>query len=375
MAHLNDGKLRRIYDEPLALSATDQAHYDHCAECKSRFDAIANDARATASLLTVPGFEPQPAVALATVRSRIHSNEAARPPRWYERWWAGWLESFNARWRPISRPVLAVVVAAAVLAAFTASGVLQSMIKVFEPTTVAPVAVSPSDLLNVGSVLDYGTIKWLPAPPTAQPLTDAASAASLAGLPALVPRSLPAGVSGPVTYGVISKATGSLTFDSARLRASAQQQHVKVGPMPASIDGSTLYVTGGPALLELWGTTSASGASTLAPVLVIAQTRVPTVYSTGATAAQLEDYVLSQPGVPPDIAAQVRAIKDPTSTLPIPIPQGLATTSTVKINGVNGLMVSAGFAAGVVWVKDGVIYAVGGQLTPDQVLAIATNLH
>jgi hypothetical protein len=26
-------------------------------------------------------------------------------------------------------------------------------------------------------------------------------------------------------------------------------------------------------------------------------------------------------------------------------------------------------------VKDGVIYAVGGQLTPDQVLAIATSLH
>jgi hypothetical protein len=29
----------------------------------------------------------------------------------------------------------------------------------------------------------------------------------------------------------------------------------------------------------------------------------------------------------------------------------------------------------VVWVKNGVIYAVGGQLTPDPVLAIATTLH
>lgn len=375
MAHLNDGKLRRIYDEPLALSATDQAHYDRCADCKSRFDAIANDARATTSLLRVPDFESQPAVALATVRARIQSNEAARPPRWYERWLARWRESFNARWRPIARPVLAVVVAAAVLAGFTASGLVQSLIKVFEPTTVAPVSVSPSDLLNVGAVLDYGTIKWLPAPPTAQPVTDAASAASLSGLPVLLPSSLPTGVNGSVTYGVISKATGALTFDSARLRASAQQQHVNVGPMPASIDGSTLYVTGGPALLELWGLPSASGATSELPVLVIAQTRVPTVYSTGASAAQLEDYLLSQPGVPPDFAAQVRAIKDPTSTLPIPIPQGLASTSTVKVNGVNGLMVSAGFVAGVVWVKDGVIYAVGGQLTPDQVLAIATTLH
>ena len=111
------------------------------------------------------------------------------------------------------------------------------------------------------------------------------------------------------------------------------------------------------------------------PTLVIAQTRIPTVDSTGATAAQLEDYLLSQPGVPPEIAAQLRAIKDPVSTLPVPIPKGLATTEPVQVNGVSGLMIKATIAAGVVWEKNGVIYAVGGQLTPDQVLAIATTLH
>jgi hypothetical protein len=108
---------------------------------------------------------------------------------------------------------------------------------------------------------------------------------------------------------------------------------------------------------------------------VIAQTRVPTVDSTGATAAELEDYLLSQPGVPPDIAAQIRAIKDPSSTLPIPIPKGLATTEQVQVNGVQGLLIKAVLGAGVVWQKNGVIYAVGGQLTPEQVLAIATSLH
>ncbi|HYY45577.1 MAG TPA: hypothetical protein VE951_00810, partial [Candidatus Angelobacter sp.] len=64
MRHLNDGTLRRIYDDPLALSASDQAHLDSCAECQARFRTIANGARASAGLLSVPAFETQPAAAL-----------------------------------------------------------------------------------------------------------------------------------------------------------------------------------------------------------------------------------------------------------------------------------------------------------------------
>ncbi len=102
---------------------------------------------------------------------------------------------------------------------------------------------------------------------------------------------------------------------------------------------------------------------------------VTPVESTGASAKQLEDYLLSQPGVPPDLAAQIRAIKDPSTTLPVPIPAGLATTKSVSINGVSGLLIDAGIASGVVWEKGNVIYAVGGQLTPDQVIALASSLH
>ena len=86
MRHLSDGTLRRIYDEPLALTATDQAHFDGCADCRAHFESIANTARATTALLSVPGFAPEPAGALKSLRARIRTEEAARPPRWYERW-------------------------------------------------------------------------------------------------------------------------------------------------------------------------------------------------------------------------------------------------------------------------------------------------
>ncbi|TMG44191.1 MAG: hypothetical protein E6H90_11200 [Chloroflexi bacterium] len=367
MRHLSDGILRRIYDEPLALTATDQAHYDTCSECKTRFQAIAGTARTTSALLDLPAFTPEPVGAFRSVRARIEREEAARPPHWYERW----LNQASPRLRPMATPAIAVLLAATLLTGVAVTGAAQSVFRIFEPHSFAAVQVSPSDFAGSGALLDYGPVKWQPEMPKLQEVSDATTAHTLSGLPVLLPASLPGGVSGPVSFGVVSHATGSLTLDAERLRASAAQKGVRVNPMPSTINGSTLIVNGGPALIEVWGL---SGEARV-PTLVIAQTRIPTVDSTGATAAQLEDYLLSQPGVPPEIAAQLRAIKDPASTLPVPIPQGLATTEAVQVNGVSGLMIKAAIAAGVVWEKNGVIYAVGGQLTPDQVLAIATTLH
>jgi hypothetical protein len=364
--HLSDGTLRRIVDEPLALTAADQAHVDSCGHCKNRLEAIAAGARATAALLSLPPFQPQPATALAAARARIRTDEAARPPRWYERW----LDGGGPHW--VARPAIAVLVATALLAGFTATGAAQSLLKVFEPHSFTAVQVSPSGLGSPGALLDYGQVTWSPGPPKAEQVTDASAAATRSGLRVLTPASLPKGISGPVTYGVISQATGSLTFDQDRLRDSAARAQVTVKPMPSSISGSTLYVKGGPALIELWGVSSGENQ---VPGLVIVQTRTPTVYSSGASAQQLQDYLLSQPGVPPEIVAQLRAIKDPTTTLPVPIPQGLATSRSVQIDGVQGLLVSAAFGAGVVWEKNGVIYAVGGQITSDQALAIASSLR
>jgi hypothetical protein len=368
--HLNDGTLRRIYDEPLALTSLDQAHFDGCAECKARFESIANTARATAGLLSVPGFAPEPAAALRSVRVRIRTEEAVRPPRWYERW----LGRTSPRLRPLATPAIAVVLAVALLTGVTATGVAQNLVRVFEPRTVAPLQISSSDFAATGKLLDYGDVKWVPSEPTVQLVSDASSAAAHSGLPVLMPASLPNGVSGSPSFGVVPHATGSLAFDAERLRASAANNGVHLNPMPSRINGSKLVVNGGPALIEAWGL-SANPSEAQVPTLVIAQTRVPTVDSTGATAAELENYLLSQPGVPPDVAAQIKAIRDPSTTLPIPIPKGFATTEQVQVNGVSGLLIKAVLGAGVVWVKNGVIYAVGGQLTPDQVLAIATSLH
>src|ERR1700737_4062958 len=193
--HLSDGTLRRIYDEPLALAAADQSHFDEGAECKPRFNAIATDARATTGLLRVPAFEPQTRAALVAVQARIKREETARPPRWYERW----LDPSSPRLRPIATPAIAVLLAAALLTGLGVSGIAQSLVRIFETKQLQAVTVSPSDFAQSTALLDYGQGKWLPEAPKVQQLTDAAAGQTQSGLPVLMPSSLPHGVSGPVS--------------------------------------------------------------------------------------------------------------------------------------------------------------------------------
>lgn len=381
MTHLDNGTLRRMRDEPLAISGAQQLHYDRCQACRERGARIADQARSVERLLAGPALEPGGEAAYARLMARVEQGDGTRGERWYER----------RPWRPtpyarhLTRPALAVAAAAALLVGFTGYEVAPRLLTVFHPTRVAPVQVSVSDL-RAGQTLDYGTLSWNPGPPKMEQAASLAAAARQAGLPALTPGSLPAAVGTTVTYATLGKATATCQFDARKLADSAARQGVHAAAMPASIDGSVLVIESGPSLVQVYGPLpAASPASSPSqqdgvlpaglPRLVIGETRAPTVTSTGASAKQLEDYLLSQPGVPADVAVQVRAIQDPTSTLLVPIPSGLATSRTVKVQGVDGLLIDAGIGAAAVWQKGGIIYAVGGQLTPDQILQIAASLH
>ena len=144
--------------------------------------------------------------------------------------------------------------------------------------------------------------------------------------------------------------------------------------MPPALDGSTLRVAIGPVVIGTYGTAADTGDL---PQLVIAQAPMPRVTSSGATVAAIEHYLLAQPGVAPELAASIRAIGDPTTTLPIPIPIDMAQADHVAVQGVTGLAIgdNTGIGSGVIWEKDGMVYGVAGTLPENQVLAIARSLH
>jgi hypothetical protein len=283
----------------------------------------------------------------------------------------------------------------------------QSLLTIFEPQQFVAVPVTTSDLQGLQSLRDlsqFGTFAQQTRP-TTQQVPSAAQAASASGLTVLTPALLPAGVPRNVSYMVMSHGVGTFTFSATKASAAAAAAGKTLPAMPASLDGSTLQLSIGPVVAATYGgNMQNSGAGVLGPTsrvkghaigvkgrlvrsakmdftdiptLIIAESAMPQVSSTGASIKQIRDYLLSQPGVSPTLAAEIRAIGDPSTTLPIPIPVNRATAQTVQVQGVSGLAVgdNTGLGSGVIWQKNGMVYGVAGSLPESQILAIANSLH
>jgi hypothetical protein len=285
------------------------------------------------------------------------------------------------------RGLAAAATVALVATLLTVSGLAETILTIFEPKQLVAVPITSTDLNSAASFGAYGTLTWTEQP-RPYDVPDVRTAARESGMTVLTPGNLPQGVGAP-RYGVMPKTTATFTFSAAKTTQAAAAQKRTPPPMPANIDGSKLFITGGPAVVAFYddgtgaigasGATGASGASPFSgmPKLIVAQGRPPVVQSDGVTVDQLQSYLLAQPGISPQLAAQIRAIKDPSSTLPVPIPVDMATSKKVTVQGVDGIFVgdSTGLGSAVIWQKDGIVYGVAGTLTEQQVLAVANSLH
>ena len=298
-----------------------------------------------------------------------------------------------ARPRLTSRWLQGLAAAAGVVivaSALTLSGVAGSIFQIFEPKSVVAVPLTQSDLNYLGQACAglnlqecmgaYGTFEWT-APPQPKEMQSRAQASAQAGFTVLAPTSLPSSVTGDPRYGVINKSTATFTFSADATRQSAARVNRTAPPMPANIDGSKLFITGGPAVVQIWGapdsTAASRGQADAIPTLIVGQAKAPTVSSDGVTVDQLRAYLLSQPGISPQLAAAIRAIGDPSSTLPVPVPAELAISHPVTVQGVQGLFVgdNTGIAGAVIWQKDGMMFEVIGSFNESQALAIANSMR
>jgi hypothetical protein len=366
VAHLTDGTLRRMFDDPDAKVGTNLSnatHLESCAECQARFKTIAADARSIATLLAVP----EPRVDVAGAFTRVSGAQKSRPALGLR------LPALLPSGRPALALVAAVAAAAVVVVAFAASGLF------FQPTKVQAVPITLSDVQALSQLANYWTLSW-----TKEPQFDINDQAPTGEVQAPKVAKLPAGVSRTVTYGSMTQAVATFTFSSAKASAAAAAQGKSLPSMPKNMDGATLTIMLGPAVAEVYGELNTPSAGTSQgsqqeinlPQLIVAKSVSPTVASTQVSAADIEKVILEQPGISAGLKKTIQAIGDPNKTLFIPVPVEYASYSTVTVQGVDGVALgdNTGVGSGVVWVKGGYVYAVAGSIKQSDAIDIANNL-
>lgn len=354
-----------MVDDPDARATSDARHLEDCAECRTRLDAIADDAKAIGVLLAVPEAK----VDVARAFQHVRTAPASRP-------------AFGLRLPmlpPISRPVRLTFAAAVAAVALVAVALAADGGLFIQPSTVTPVPITLADMESLSQLSAYGELTWT-TQPQLQVVTSASEAESISGLKPPVVNNLPKGVSSTVTYAATPQAVAVFTFDAQKAAAAAAGSGKALPRLPAGMDRAKLTVTVGPAVAEIYGNLKKPSGSDVSsadlPQLVVARSAVPTASSTQVTVSQLESYLMSMPGISPELKAAIRAIGDPSTTLPIPIPAQFATSSKVQVQGVTGLALgdNTGLGAGVIWVKHGSVYAVAGSIKQSDAIAVANNL-
>ncbi len=310
-------------------------------------------------LLAMPPLAVDADEGLARFTSTIQRT-AARPAT---RAMPAFLNARPAKWLAAAAGVVIVATT------LTMTGVADSILQIFEAKQVAAVTITPTDIKTLGQLSQFGKLTWSSQPEPHQ-VASLAAATAETGLPAISVK-VPASITGAAQYGAMTKTTATFVLDASLTQASAAAIGRTAAPMPAKLDGSTLVFSGGPAIVISYG-----GEKSTTGALFVGVAKAPTVGSDGATVAELQAYLLSQPSVSPALAAQIRAIGDPASTLPVPIPVGQAQAKNVSVHGTTGLFVgdSTGLGSGVIWVQNGLVYVVGGTLTEGEVLAVANSL-
>jgi hypothetical protein len=421
MRHLNDGTLRRMQDEPLSTSGAEKDHYASCAACRERAMAIATEAERAAMLMSLPepGVETQ--AALNRLRHAAAGQKAFRPGPW-----APLKGLFVSGSNRTARPAAALALALVAMVTLVVSGVADNFVKIFEPQQFQAVQVTPDSLRGLPDLSQFGEMKFT-STPSFTTVADAAAAHDKTGLTVISPdgSSLPSRVGGARSYVVMSPMQATFTFSAVKAQAWAKAHGKTLPAMPTGLDGSTITVEAGPGVILVYGGSTdainqavgvggrghravpppagagdpAAGAdvpgstagnpavagqggggfdpsSLKLPDLAVVEMKSPKVSSSGASVQQIEDYLLSLPGFPADLAAQIRAIGDPTTTLPVPVPTG-QQSHQVDVQGVRGLFVgdSTGLGSGMIWSKGGVLYATIGTLTEGELGGVARSLH
>ncbi len=379
LRHLNDAVLRRYVDEPDALLSYEKQHLVQCLRCRQAFDESRRNARSAAQVLN----DAEEPVDTAAVRAAI-LRRAQRPGDDVSAQTRMSRSRVDA-WRSFTGVAAALVIALLFsYAPFRAYA--QSLLTIFEPRDVTPISVTHADLEQLHTVPELnelGTVRES-GNGSAQRFTSLAAAARFAQQIVSHPSYLPATVPHTTDFRVEPRHVVRFTFDERKARASAAHKHLTLPAPPPGLDGATLTAEVGPFVVQSYGMQleTLHGKRPMhdrgfpRDAVLVAEGPVPAARSTSLSADTIESYLLSLPNVPQDVKTQIRAIRDPASTLPIPVAIDKTTAQPLTVHGARGLLIgdNTGVGSVILWVSRGKFYWVAGGYSADEMTKVANSM-
>jgi hypothetical protein len=389
--HLNEGQLRAALDGELDPTALQ--HLESCTGCQQNLEALQAQMRQVAghlAFLTSAGKERVPAAGPAL--DHFYEQTITKKEK------SMFTKFFANRF---VRTASAVALILALVLAFPATRAMASrLLSLFRVQQVAVLPIDftgmkdltgNSDLTKQISQLISSSTTVTEKPAEAVTVTDAAEASQKAGFNVRLPQGMT-----PAEMNVQGGGAFSIKVDRAKAQALLNEAGRNDLVLPASIDGADISVTVPSSINATFGTcpkasasqdpdqntfTMQSGGHEYPDCFMLAEIPSPVVSApSDVNVAQLAEIALQFTGMTQQQAADFAKTVDWTSSLVIPIPKNAVTNEQVQVDGVTGTLIQR--AGGdspeyiLVWVKDGIIYTIGGLGSNSQkALEMAASLH
>ena len=357
MRHPTEGVLRRLLDEPAGVSDADRTHVGTCATCLAELVVVRDDATLVGAAMADTAGDLDTDAAWRRLSTAAQPRQLAATPR-------------RSRARElVRRPAVAGLAVALVLTG-AGTAAANDWLKIFSAEQIAPVSISAADLVALPDLGSYGDLV-VSSQPDVHPVADLASAERETGLDVPQVAELPRGVSGEPELQVGSEVAATFTFSAERAAQAAADAGEELPPPPPGVDGAAVRLVAGPGVAQVWRSDAGL------PALVVGRAVAPSAFSDGVEFEVLRDYLLSLPGLPDDVAAQLRTFTADGATLPLPVPSEEIRTSSATVGDARATVLASrdGALAAVVWVADGEVTAVAGSLDVEELLTVARDLR
>jgi hypothetical protein len=385
--HLTDGELRASLDGELELVPLQ--HLELCEECQQRRRQLEAQHHETARLLSFLGSGEEVVPSAERAWSRISGQFELKKE-------ASMLRKLFAF--PVMRFGMAVVVILAFVLAFPGTralaGELLNLFRV-QQVQVVPVDFTGLEQLTGDGVLgnqftellaDSVDMQKEPGEPVQ--VDSAEEASGLAGFTVRVPADMT-----PSEINVTDGAAFSMTLDRAKAQALLNEAGRSDLVLPVSVDGAEISVSIPSSVSVAFGTCPRPGSdvpgnteqstteSRYPDCVILAQIPSPSVNAPADLDIEaLARIGLEFTGMSPEEAAELTSTVNWTSTLLVPIPRNAALHEQVNVDGVTGTLIQRSLDSespqfALLWVKDGIVYAISGLGTDSrQALEIANSL-